>query len=151
MTAITLLPDVERLLSDFFADQAEVLAFFTTGVDVEGTTVASPPAFRVYSEFPKTKVFPLVLFNQFGTLPVTGSPRWLETSTVQFSAYGGPKRTARLLADTCMQVMAARLIGTHDEGVVTDVAFTGLADIPDPTFDPARPRWIWTASVTAHP
>jgi hypothetical protein len=135
MTEVNVLPDVEVLLIDFLLAQPEVTAIVDD---------------RVYSELPKDKEFPLVRVHQFGSLPAR-SPRWYETATVQIEAYGGPKRTARLLADTCAGVMEARLVGVHDQGVVTGVTFTGFADLPDDVFQPARPRWLFTALPTIHP
>lgn len=132
---LDLLPDVERLTIGFLVAQPEVQALAAGGV---------------HSEFPKDKTFPLVRVHQFGTLPAR-NPRWLETSTVQIEAFGGSKNQARQLLETCIATMQARMQGTHDLGIVTDVRFTGLADVPDETFTPAKPRWLCVAQITAHP
>lgn len=135
MTEVVLLPYIEKLLVDFLLAQPEIEALVSD---------------RVYTELPESKAFPLVRIHQFGTLPAR-NPRWLETSTVQIEAYGGTKNTAHTIAQTCAGVMQARLQGSHDEGVVTGVTFTGFADISDETFTPAKPRWLFVAQVTAHP
>jgi hypothetical protein len=133
--SLVLAPDVERLLVDFLLAQPEVVAIVDD---------------RVCTEFPATKVFPLVRLSQFGSLPVA-QPRWLQTHTVQVDCYGGPKRTAFLLAETVAAVMDDRLIGTHSEGVVSGVSFTGFADLPDATFEPAKPRRLFVCAVSLHP
>lgn len=133
--SVTILPDVERLLVDYLLAQSEV------------TTICAD---RVYTELPESKVFPLVRLHQYGSLPVSGHPRWVETATVQIEAYGGPKRTAFVLAETVAQVLE-RAVGTHDEGVVSGVSFSGFADVPDETFTPVKPRRLFLAFITTHP
>lgn len=134
---VTLAPDCTELVIGFLADQTEIEAFF------------SPP--RVYSTMPKTKAWPLVLVEQFNDQPVTQSPQWLDRFSLQISAFGGPKKLAFSVAATCRAVLAERLPGPHPTAVVTAVDLSGWRYQPDDTFEPAQPRWLFVAHVTAHP
>lgn len=138
---VRLLPDVEELLVAFHLDQAEILAFFADDT----------PHDRVYSVLPKEKVFPLLRITRFGGTPRFDRPLYLDQPTVQIDAFGGPKKLAFQLAETSRAVMARRLVGTHATGVVTAVRFGALAYAPDDEFAPARPRYLYTATITTHP
>lgn len=133
---VTLLPDVEKLVIGFLLDQDEV-------TDIAGTSV--------YSVLPKDKDWPALRVTRFGGLPVLSRPLHLDAATLQIDAFGGPKRQAWLLAETARAVMAERLPGSHDEGQVTAVNFGAFAYVPDVTFDPAQPRYLFTATVYVHP
>lgn len=140
---LALLVDIEELLVDFLLAQDEVTAFFTTS-----------PADRVYSVLPDTKVFPAVRVTRYGGAPRTQRPLHLDQPIVQVDAFGGPKRTARDIAETCRAAMAKRLVGSHASGIVTAVDFGGFAYSPDPTFNSngsARPCYLFRATVTTHP
>lgn len=139
--ALTLLPDIEILVVDFFLAQPEIAAFFT----------ADTPHDRVYTVLPKTKTWPLVRVTRYGGLPVTSPALRLDAPTVQIEAFGGPKKTAHDLAQTCRAAMAERLPGAHPEGFVTGVTFGAFADLPDATFEPARPRFLFTSTIYVHP
>lgn len=133
---VIILPDVELLVRNFLIAQPETVAITDT---------------RWYSELPKTKAFPVGRVHQFNSLRSTTRARWLSTSVLQIEAYGGPKATAKLLAETAAGVIEARLPGVHDEGVVTGVVTYGMRDEPDTEFAPAQPRWLFIAEITAHP
>lgn len=136
MTDLALLPDVEQLLSAFLRDQDEITAIVGQ---------------RVYTELPATKVYPLVRLTRFGGSPVFDRPLYLDRAQLQIDCYGGPKRLANELAETCRAVMAARLPGVYDEAAVTAVGFGALTYLADDTFEPAKPRFLSTISVTLHP
>jgi hypothetical protein len=133
---VQLLPDVEKLVIQFLLDQAEVTDICDT---------------EIYSVLPKEKDWPALRVTRFGGVPVLQRPLYLDAATLQIDAFGGPKRQAWLLAETCRAVMADRLPGSHDEGQVTNVAFGALAYVPDVTFEPAKPRYLFTVTVTVHP
>lgn len=137
MSDLILLPDVEQLLTWFLHDQEEV-------ADIVGD--------NVFTELPaKFADWPAVRVHQFNAIPVTQRPLWLTGYQIQIEAFGGPKKTAHNLAVACMSVIAARLPGVHDEAVVTGVEFSGWRSEPDTTFQPARPRSLFIASIFARP
>lgn len=136
MAELTLLPDVEQLLSAFLRDQPEVAAIVGE---------------RVYTTLPAAKEYPLVRLTRFGGSPSFSRPLWLDNAQVQFDCYGGPKKLANTLAETVRAAMATRLPGSHDDGYVSRVTFGALSYQPDDTLEPAHPRFIFTCAITAHP
>lgn len=136
MTAIVLLPDIERLYSSFLRAQPEVEALV---VD------------RVYTVLPAEKEWPLVRVTRVAGAPVRPRPLYLDAPLVQVEAFGGSKRLAWQIAETCRAVTAGRLVGVHADGVVTNVDWGALVDSPDVEFDPPKPRLLFTATITVHP
>lgn len=131
-----LTPNVEALCSAFLADQPEV---------------ADEVAERVYTTIPKQATYPLVRVTVLDSTP-TGEPLWLEAHTVQVEAFGGSKAEAFRIAVKCRAAISQRLTGDHPgAGVVTGVRSAGLLDLPDDSHTPAKPRWLFTSTVYAHP
>lgn len=157
MTDLVLLPDAELLVVSFFLDQPEITDFFTAGVNGAGSQIDDPPTDRVYTDIPKLKdgtpnpVFPLVRVSRFGGAPVRSRPAWLDQAAMQIEAYGGGRKTARQLAETCRALLDLRLPGVHAEGVVTNVRTQSFAYHPDDTYKPAKPKFDFVAVITAHP
>jgi hypothetical protein len=136
VTELDLLPDVERLVIDFLKAQAEVTTLAPGGID---------------TEIPKHPVWPLLRVRRVAGAS-TSRPRWVDRPVVQVEAYGGTRSEAHALADTTAAVLAARLEGVHDAGVVTGVRFgTGPNPMPDSDYTPARPRWLFDVTVFIHP
>lgn len=135
-TSVTLLPNVEALVSAFLSDQAEVTAL------VED---------RVYTALLKGVEFPCIRVTQFADEKVTQRPLWVVTAQLQIDGFGGTKSQAWAAANTAQGVMAARLEGVHDDGVVTHVTFGPMSDVPDRDYEPNRPHFEFVAFVTAHP
>lgn len=136
-TPVVVLPDVEQLVVDFLLDQSEIDAIADD---------------HVVTELPKDKPDYMVRVHQFNTLRQGGDGRHIATAVLQIEAYGGAKKTAKTLLETCFGTMHARMVGVHDEGVVTGVSQAyGLRSEPDTTFQPARPRWLGIIEVTVHP
>lgn len=85
---------------------------------------------------------------------VTGEERFrnhLIAATLDVRSYGGSKAAADLLARTVHAVLHD-MPGSHAQGVVTDVATLALpAWSPDDGFEPPRPRYLGTYSLTLHP
>jgi hypothetical protein len=50
-----------------------------------------------------------------------------------------------------MAALAERAEGGHTTGVVSGVTFSGWSDQPDTDYEPARPRFFFTAQLTVHP
>lgn len=129
--------DVERLMSAWLREQSEVTASC---------------AQRVYTELPHTKTFPLVRLTLIDEQDVLGNaPMWLSSSLIQIDAYGGPKVTARQIADAIRTLLATTFRGGHDLGVITGTTFGSLRYDPDETFTPAQPRYRFDVNVYAHP
>lgn len=134
---VTLLPDAEQLLIGFLLDQAEVTAICST---------------RIYSVLPNgLDTWPAVRVTRFGGSPVTNVPLHLDAPTLQVDAWGGSKATTHDLIETIRAVVASRIAGTHDEGVVTKAEFGPLNWLPDTTWDPARPRFSTDITLYTHP
>jgi hypothetical protein len=142
---LILTPNVEALIVQFLREQPEV-------ADLVGN--------RVYTELPEKTTFPAVRVHLYYERPVGGSsPRWLSAHDVQVDAFGGPKATAWRIAETCRAALSQRFLGVQQygegqnevAGVITDVQAFGFRDMPDETFTPARPRFLFTATVYVHP
>lgn len=145
MTApLVLLPNVSALTTAFLRAQSEVSALV---------------ADRVVTAFAKSQVFPAVKVEEFSDRPIVERPLWLVAADLQISAFGGPKALAHKIAETCRAALAARFEGTQSytvdtnpiAGVVTHCRVSGLRDEPDKTYTPAKPRWLFIATVYAHP
>lgn len=133
---ITLLPDVEKVISAYLRSRAEVAAL------VEG---------RVYTEIPKMPVFPLVRLMRVGGEPLTTRPLYIDQALLQIDAFGGPKALARQIAETCRHVLSEAHLTSHSGASVDNVEFGSFQWLPDPTFEPAKPRYSFDVSVTIHP
>lgn len=140
---LALMPNAEALVSAFLRDQPEVAAIVDD---------------RVYTAIPLLEQnepewrFPLVRVVRYGGAPLFSYPLWADRPTLQLDAFGGPKAQAFTLAETCRAALSARVIGKHDEyGVVSDVEFGGMSYVPDDSFASARPRYLFSLTLTAHP
>lgn len=136
---LVLLPDVEALLSVFWRAQPEMAAF----------------GMFIGTELPRSPTFPALRLTRFSGAPTIDLPLWLDAAQVQVDVWGGPKRTANRIAETARATAAARLVGVHDEGVVTQVRMGELRWQPDDDVQPAdgvaRPRYLFSMTVRAHP
>lgn len=130
--------DAERLVSTFLRSRAEITALVDD---------------RVYTELPSRAVAPLVRINQIGGAPVGSWPLWLDEAFLQFDAYGGPKVLARQIIDTVRALLSSPdFVTLHaGVGVVTGVDWMELTYLPDDGYEPAKPRYISSASIHLHP
>ena len=133
---VTLLPDIERLVTGFLRAQSEV-----------STIVGA----RVYTEVPGDPTFPLVRVRRLGGFPTLSRPLQVDAPLVQIEGYAATKGAARLLTETCRAVLAERVEGVHDTGVVAGVTFGALIWLPDEDFTPPKPRYIADATLTVRP
>lgn len=125
--------DVEELTSAYLAGVTEISALVET---------------RVVTAMPNRAVFPLLRLTLIGGAPAW--PLYLDRPVVQFDAYGGPKKLARTLMDrTCAALEA--MTGSHPQGVVSGVTFHERLYLPDAGYDPAQPRYTFSASIFTHP
>lgn len=151
MTDLILLPDVEQVVTDFLLDQDEVLAFFDEATNNSGGVVATPKADRVYTELPAREQWPAVRVSRFTGAPRPGRVAWLDQAFLQIDAYGGGKKLARRLGETCRAAIDQRLPGVYDLAVVTAARTQSFGYHPDGTYQPARPKYDFVAIVTLHP
>lgn len=143
MTTLNLPPNMEALLSAFLRDQAEMVALVDD---------------RVYTEIPKRTeanskgaTYPLARVTQLLDEPI-GSPLWAVRYTMQVEGFGGSKAEAWEIASTARALIDARLVGVHDGfGVVNGSTPGSLLDLPDETFNPAKPRWLFSSTIYARP
>lgn len=141
---LILSPNVEALVVQFLRDQEEL-------TDVVGE--------RIYTTLPTACEFPALRVSLFYERPVTSIPNWVTAHDVQFDSFGGPKATAWQAAEVAKACLSQRFIGEHTftigastvSGVVTDVRCWGLRDLPDTEWEPAKPRFMFTATITVHP
>lgn len=133
---VTLLPNVEAMVSTFLQAQPEMTALVGA---------------RTYTAIPGEPVYPLVRVTQFDDVKVTQRPLWVARFSVQIEGFGGSKIEAWRACATAQAVLAERFLGAQTGGVVCDVGFGSMRDLPDSTFTPAKPRFLTTAYVTAHP
>lgn len=132
---VHVLPDIEKLVIDW--------ALASTGV---GAVVGD----RIYGVLPANPTWPAARVIRLGGTP-TSRLLWLDNALLQVDVWGGPKATARLIAETIRAHASAELTGTHDLGTVTAVEVGGLAWLPDDSYAPAKPRYSFDLSVTYHP
>ena len=131
-----MLVDVERLVSAWARARPEITAVVDD---------------RVYTAIPADPAWPLVRLTRIGGAPVMSRPLHLDRALVQFDVYGGPKVMAHDLAETIRELLADQLVGTHALGVVTAVEFGSFLYLPDATYAPARPRYMFDAAIFTHP
>lgn len=110
---------------------------------------------RVYTATPAKPDFPLIRVLQIIDIKVTRQPLWIVAYQIQVEAFGGGKAMALLVATTAAAALDQRLAGVievdSEAAVVTGVDVGGLMDLPDEDYEPARPRFLFTSTITAHP
>lgn len=135
MTVQTL-PNVEAMVSTFLQAQAEMIALIGT---------------RTYTAIPASPTYPLCRVTQFDELKVTHRPLWVARASIQIEGFGGSKAEAFNVVSTAEACIAERFEGARSGGVVTGITWGSKRDLPDPTFSPAKPRFLATAYITIHP
>lgn len=139
MVELVTLPDVERMVALELLERAGLQDWpeLTAG--------------RIYTATPRdVGGDPFVLVRRVGGDPVISRPLVLDEATLQLDAYGGSKRQAHALARR-LQHELSELVGELDDGVlvgyVTGTTLGPLRYLPDPAFDPARPRYLLDVDV----
>jgi hypothetical protein len=130
------LPDVEALLSKFLRDQDEI-----------DDAIAK----RVYTVLPERPTFPLVLLTRVAGVPVVGRPLVVDRPRIQIDSYGGGRAAALANLELVRRLIAERLVGKHDGGVVAGYTFGNLSWLPDNTVTPSRPRFVADVELTVRP
>jgi len=133
--------NAELLVSAFFRADPDVLA-----AQGDATFTVLPSGF---------KDWPATVVTRVGGTPAFSDPLWIDQPLIQVSCYGGSKSTAYDVAETQRAALAARdrlpftVAGVGRLDCV--LRFGGIRDVPDPSWDPARPRWIWEFTCQTRP
>ena len=137
MPALVILPDAEVLVTQFLRQTVEVQARLGDNVfTVLPAGFDGWPACRVVRIGGTTD--PLAV---------------LDRPIMQVDVWGGPKLTAQEAAATIRAALSQRLPWTHGTaGTLGGVIRMGtLRDVPDTSFDPARPRYIFDVQLVTRP
>lgn len=136
---LRLMPDAEQVTRTFLAAD---------------TDVATAVADRIYTVLPATKVWPLVRLTRVGG-PTDATPdddaALRDRALIQVEVYGGPKAQAWAIASTVRAVLLERMKGLHSAAWVERVTLGDTRYLPDESFDPARPRVLFDATVYLRP
>lgn len=112
---------------------------------------------RVSTRTPRTLDEPWVKIEVLDQIPERISRALhLEHGYVQFHCYAGSDQaTGQTVANQLVGVVRLALralpASPHDGAVVTGVELTGMRPLPDDELDPARERYIVTATIHLHP
>lgn len=139
MTALVKMPNVEMLISQFLRQDPDVIAIFGD---------------NVYTELPADFAnWPAARITRIGGTPPFAMPLVVDKPYVQIDTWGGPKLLARDGAETIRAVLSQRLPWTlQGKGTLGGVILFGaLRYMPDITFDPARPRYIFDTQFVTRP
>ena len=136
MTDLWIPPNMEALVSAFLRDQTEMTDL------VED---------RTYTVIPKDATYPLVRVTQLLDTPA-GAPLYAVAFDMYVEAFGGSKAEAWRIASTARALIDVRLLGDYPGfGVVNGSTPGSLLDQPDEDFTPAKPRWVFYATVYGRP
>lgn len=132
---LQLLPDAERMLSAYLRSSSELALL------VED---------RVYTAVPANPVFPLVRLTRTGGPPPT-ELYWIDGPMIQVDAWGGTKAQTRQAAETCRGLIYALRGTVQGDTVISAVKGGGLQYLPDDSYEPAKPRYLFVVSLVTHP
>lgn len=132
------LPNAEALTSKWLRTDREVLA--------------SSLSDRTYTELPANhSVWPACRVTRIGGAP-DGVDALFDEPLIQFDVWGGPKADAERVAHLIVARLASGLPFRTGDGCIKAVLRQGtMRYLPDATFDPARPRYIFDAVLLTAP
>jgi hypothetical protein len=134
--------DAEKLISRYLREHEAV-------AEVCSRIVATQPGAQTGgTDTPWVRVVELNAPQQPGS-----RAEWLVPFLLQFDCYAGKdggQPEAKLIARTVREAIHDAT-GKHADGVVTSVRFVGQQHLPDGDLEPARERYILTATIHAHP
>ena len=138
-TTLVQLPDAELLTIEALLAQPEV--------------TSSALGTRIYSIVPKKRTFPLARVSRYGGAPLwDGDPMWADHPSLQVDVWSeGGTVEARSLAELLQACCVQRLPGVWANGVIVRAQVTGLVQGADPTFEPPKPRYRFSAMLLTHP
>lgn len=105
---------------------------------------------RVGTEAPERPTWPLVMI----TLPPGGSSivdGWAYRATIDVHALAETKAEASLVARECQRSVVVMTGVVRDAVIPATRLVAGLRWLPDPSFVPAQPRYVFSVAVTFHP
>lgn len=135
------LPDAELLLVDFLLEQEEIVDAIPHDDHVA----------RVYTVLPSKPTWPLLRVTRVAGAPVVLRPLVLDNAIIQVEAYGGTKKAAHDLIELVRALVAERVDGVHDAGVVTAYGFGSLSYMPDNSYEPTRARYVADVQLWLRP
>jgi hypothetical protein len=126
MTITTPAVDIEAALSQWLRDDP---------------AIAQLVGDRVYTSTPRQPTFPLVRLYRYGGLPPHDRPLTHDNALMQLDAFGGSKAEASSLIQQC-RVRIGDAYGQVLYGItVGRIGWGSLAFDPDPSYEPAKPRY----------
>lgn len=133
-------PDVEKLTGTYLRGDSDVIALVDD---------------RVGGKHPRATDTPWVKIVQIGDSVIGNRPVHLVAVNLQIDCYGGEDEytahgEASELARTIRQSLSVMADDTHTGAVVSDVKFGPMSRVPDTAFEPARERFILSATVYCH-
>jgi hypothetical protein len=129
---------------------AENLAskFCRTDPVVTATALAD----RTYTELPANlDTWPVCRITRVGGAPDGGARPHADRPLLQFEVWGGPKTVAHDIAATIREQLAARSPWRGLGGTLAVSRWGGLRYIPDVSYDPARPRYLFDVEIIVRP
>lgn len=131
---LTLVVDAERLLVNYLKTQSEV------------TAIASG---RVYGALPDNPQFPCITLSRIGG--IASRPHYQDSAQIQLSCWGRTRDEARMLTRTAHSALKA-IPQVHSLGIVISlVTVLGESYQPDPTYSPARERYVFGCICITRP
>lgn len=110
----------------------------------DSVITATPLGQQTYTDLPgQHNTWPACRVTRIGGTPRGGSRPYADGPIIQFDVWGGPKTVAYDIATTIIDQLAARSPWQGPSGTLSVVAIGGIRYLPDTTFDPARPRYLF--------
>ena len=140
MSVLVIIPDAPSIIGSQLRQHPDVMALEA----------------RVAGSIPRSFTKPWVKVTQIDATNVTGGqPEYLINYYLQFDCYAGAQadnaqEQASRLGRTIRAVLHSLTEQDIEGVVVTHVAFTSDARIPDEAFEPARERVVLDAEVRMH-
>lgn len=127
-----------------------------TGVYLRAdSSIAALVGDRVGGKHPRSIADPWIKLVQIGDATVGNLPVHLVATNIQFDCYGGDDENlaheqASELARTLRASLENMPAATHTGAIISDVKFGPLSRVPDNGLDPARERFILSATIYVH-
>lgn len=130
--------------------EAVIRAYLAAHVDV-----AALVGEEIVPETPEDTSTPWVRFQQLDALKVSASSEeHLTEFLIQFDCYASAandQAQASLIARTVRDALQQMRGGVHSGVHVTDVKTVSMPRLPDVALEPARERYVYTATILMHP
>lgn len=104
---------------------------------------------RVGTIVPGSPTWPLVRLVQVGGTVLHGG--WAYRALIDVHAYAADKAGARRLGGECQRALAVMAGIVRDAVIPGTSLLTDLRWLPDPSWEPPQPRYVFTVAVAYHP